>query len=135
MKTSEKGVLLALRTSQVFVALEGDEIVATLQLATKKPWSIDTSYFTPCGRPLYLRGMAVAPAKQRQGLGKRSFEAAIEAARAWPADAVRLDAFDAAAGAGGFYVRCGCTEVGRASYRNTPHIYFEYLLDENTVVA
>jgi GNAT superfamily N-acetyltransferase len=127
-KTSEKGVLLAMRTSQVFVAREGAEIVATLRLATKKPWAIDTSYFTKCGRPLYLVGMAVSPAKQRQGFGKRCFEEAQQAARAWPADAIRLDAYDAAAGAGGFYLRCGCTEVGRASYRGTPHVYYEYLL-------
>ena len=40
--------------------------------------------------------------------------------RAWPADAIRLDAYDAAAGAGGFYAKFGCTEVGRVSYRDTP---------------
>ena len=127
-KTSDKGVLLAIRTSQVFVACQGDEIVATLRLTTKKPWAIDTSYFTRCGRPLYLVGMAVRPDKQRQGLGKRSFEEAVRIARAWPADVIRLDAYDAAAGAGGFYVRCGCTEVGRATYRETPHVYYEYRL-------
>ena len=62
-KTSEKGVLYAMRTSRVFVAREGAEIVATLRLATKKPWAIDTSYFSPCSRPLYLLAMAVTPGK------------------------------------------------------------------------
>ncbi len=128
-KTSEKGVLWAIRTSRVFVARERAEIVATLRLQTKKPWAIDTRYFSPCSRPLYLVGMAVTPTMQRQGLGRKCLEAATRAARDWPADAVRLDAFDAEAGAGGFYARCGWTEVGRASYRNTPHIYYEYLLD------
>ena len=65
-KTSEKGVLHAMRTSRVFAAREGAEIVATLRLATKKPWAIDTSYFSPCSRPLYLVGMAVTPARQRR---------------------------------------------------------------------
>jgi GNAT superfamily N-acetyltransferase len=125
---SEDGVLRAMRTSRVFVAREGDEIVATLRLATKKPWAIVTRYFAECARPLYLVGMAVTPAKQLQGIGKRCLEEAKEIARAWPADAIRLDAYDAEAGAGGFYARCGCTEVGRVSYRNTPLIYYEILL-------
>jgi GNAT superfamily N-acetyltransferase len=127
-KTSEKGVVLAIRTSRVLVAREGTEIVATLRLATKKPWAIDTGYFSPCARPLYLTGMAVSPARQRQGLGRKCLEAATQVARDWPADAVRLDAFDAAAGAGGFYARCGWSEVGRTVYRNTPLIYYEFLI-------
>jgi GNAT superfamily N-acetyltransferase len=127
-KTSEKGVLHAMRTSRVFVACEGAEIVATLRLATKKPWAIDTSYFSPCDRPLYLLAIAVSPARQRQGLGRKCLEEAMRIARDWPADAVRLDAFDAEAGAGDFYARCGWSEVGRTSYRNTPLIYYEFLL-------
>ncbi len=127
-KTSEKGVLYALRTKKVFVARMGTEIVATLGLTTKKAWAIDTKYFAVCRRPLYLLAMAVTPAKQRQGIGRRCLEEAIEIARAWPADAIRLDAFDAEAGAGPFYARCGCTEVGRVSYRNTPLIYYEFRL-------
>jgi GNAT superfamily N-acetyltransferase len=129
-KTSETGVLFAMRTSRVFVAREGIEIVATLRLATKKPWAIDTKYFSPCQRPLYLLAMAVTPSRQRQGLGRLCLDEAKRIARAWPADAIRLDAFDADAGAGCFYARCGCTEVGRASYRNTPLIYFELCLAE-----
>jgi GNAT superfamily N-acetyltransferase len=127
-KTSEKGILFAMRTSRVFVAREGAELVATLRLATKKPWAIDVRYFSPCSRPLYLVGMAVTPARQRQGIGRKCLEAATRAARDWPADAVRLDAFDSEAGAGGFYARCGWSEVGRTSYRNTPLIYYEFLL-------
>ena len=113
------------RTSRVYVARKGGEIVATLRLATKKPWAIDTSYFTPIERPVYLMAMAVAPAHQRRGLGKRCFDEAKRIARALPADAIRLDAYDTEAGAGGFYARCGCTEMGRVVYRNTPLIYFE----------
>src|SRR5437667_6104409 len=74
--------------------------------------------------------MAVAPGKQRQGLGRRCLEEAATIARAWPADAIRLDAFDAQAGAGDFYARCGWTEVGRRSYRGTPLIYYEKLLTD-----
>jgi GNAT superfamily N-acetyltransferase len=127
-KTSEKGVLSAMRNSRVFVAREGTEIVATLRLATKKPWAIDTSYFATCRKPLYLLAMAVTPAKQCQGIGRRCMEEARRVAKAWPADAIRLDAYDAEAGAGPFYARCGCTEVGRVTYRNAPLIYYELLL-------
>jgi GNAT superfamily N-acetyltransferase len=127
-KTSEKGVLHALRTSRVFVAREGSELVATLRLASKKPWAIDVRYFSACSRPLYLLAMAVATARQRAGIGRKCLEEATRAAREWPADAVRLDAFDAEAGAGVFYARCGWSEVGRTTYRNSPLIYYEFLL-------
>jgi GNAT superfamily N-acetyltransferase len=128
-QTSEKGMLFALRTSQVFVAREAGEIVATLRLTTKKPWAIDIKYFTECRSPLYLIAMAVTPPKQRQGIGRRFLEEAKGVAGAWRADTLRLDAFDAAAGAGGFYSSCGFTEVGRATYRNAPLIYYELLLE------
>jgi GNAT superfamily N-acetyltransferase len=126
--TSEKGVLYALRTSRIFVAREGAQIIATLRLTAKKPWAVDTSYFSDCQQSLYLLAMAVAPSRQRQGIGKKCLEAVRRIAKAWPADAIRLDAYDAAAGAGLFYARCGFTEVGRASYRNTPLVYYEMLL-------
>jgi len=127
-KTSEKGVLLALRTMQVFVAREQSAIIATLRLTTKKPWAIDTTYFTPTARPLYLLAMAVTPTKQRQGIGRQCLAEAERLARAWPASALRLDAYDATAGAGTFYARCGYTEVGRVTYRNVPLIYYQFLL-------
>jgi GNAT superfamily N-acetyltransferase len=127
-KTSEKGVLLAMRTCRVFVARQGAEMIGTFRLTTKKPWAIDTSYFAKCTSPVYLLAMAVAPSKQRHGLGRRCFDEAKRIAQAWPADAIRFDAYDAAAGAGGFYAKCGCKEVGRVSYRNTPLVYFEFLL-------
>lgn len=126
--TSEKGILFAMRMSTVFVAREGNRIVGTLRLASKKPWAIDTSYFTPYQKPIYLLGMAVIPARQRRGVGKRCLKEAIKIAGTWQADAIRLDAYDAIAGAGPFYARCGFTEVGRASYRGTPLIYYEYRL-------
>lgn len=127
-ETSEKGVLYAMRTSHLLVACDHKEIVGTLRLATKKPWAIDTSYFAKCRRPLYLLAMAVLPPKQHHGIGRRCLEEANRIARAWPADAIRLDAYDADAGAGRIYARCGYTEVGRAKYRNTPLIYYQFLL-------
>ena len=128
-RSTGKGVLHALRTLRVFLAREGAEIVGTLRLTTKKPWAIDTNYFSPCTRAVYLLGLAVAQARQNQGIGRQCLEEAKQVARAWPADAIRLDAYDAEAGAGAFYTRCGWAEVGRVVYRKAPLIYFELRLE------
>jgi GNAT superfamily N-acetyltransferase len=127
-KDFEKFVLIGMRNGKVYVARLGDQIVGTLWLTTKKPWAIDKSYFAKSQKPLYLLAMAVLPDKQKQGLGRRCLEEAAKVAREWPADAIRLDAYDAEFGAGGFYAKCGYTEVGRATYRGTPLIYYELLL-------
>jgi GNAT superfamily N-acetyltransferase len=126
---TERGELHSIQTSRILVARdERDRIIATLRLATKKPWAIDRSYFAEVRRPLYLTDMAVAPALQRQGVGRRILDEAKTVASAWPGDAIRLDAYDAAAGAGPFYSKCGFREVGRATFRGVPLVYFELLL-------
>jgi GNAT superfamily N-acetyltransferase len=125
---TERGVRRGIETSRVLVARRDGEIVATLRLATKKPWAIAPEYFTSVRRPLYLLDMAVAPALQRRGLGRRLLEEATLVARAWPAQSIRLDAYDAPAGAGGFYASCGYRERGRVTYRKVPLIYYELLL-------
>jgi len=127
-RTTERGVRYAMRQMAVFVARDRRGIIATLRLATKKPWAIDKSYFAPSRQPLYLLAMAVEPGRQRQGIGRRCLEQAKRIAKACPADAIRLDTYDAAAGAGPFYAKCGCKEVGRITYRHAPLIYFEILL-------
>ena len=125
---TEKGVLFAMRNSTVYVARHRGRLLATLTLGTKKPWAIDKKYFAASQRPLYLVGMAVSPDEQRQGVGRLCIDEACRIARKWPGDAIRLDAWDAEAGAGEFYRKCGFREVGRATYRNAPLIYFEMLL-------
>jgi GNAT superfamily N-acetyltransferase len=129
---SERAVLNHLRRpkfARILIARsESHRIVGTLRLATKKPWAIDTAYFIKVTRPLYLTGMAVHPEFQRQGIGRLLLKEAEAVARAWPADAIRLDAFDAGAGAGAFYAKCGFREVARVSYKQDPLIYFEMIL-------
>ena len=125
---SEKGVLYAMRIATVFVARVGADVVATVRLGMRKPWAIDVSYFSTCARPLYLTDMAVSPGRQRSGIGRACMNEVRRIAREWPADAIRLDAYDADAGAGEFYRKCGMREVGRTSYRGTPLVYFEALL-------
>jgi GNAT superfamily N-acetyltransferase len=117
-----------MRHSRVVVARRGKTIVGTLRLTAKKPWAIDVDYFTPVKKPLYLISMAVTPASQRQGIGRLLIEEAVKQAREWPADAIRLDAYDANAGAGAFYTKCGFRERGRVTYRKAPLVYFELVL-------
>ncbi len=124
---TERAVRSDLKTARVLVARRGPSIVGTMTLATKKPWAIELAYFTAVPRALYLREMAVAPALQRQGVGRELVRDAITVARAWPSQAIRLDAYDAPARAGGFYATCGFREVGRVTYRQVPLIYFELL--------
>lgn len=125
---SERGAALAQRRARVRIGRDGKRILTVLRLATMKPWAIDVSYFTPVKRPLYLTGMAVSVAHQGQGLGSRALEDACAVAEEWPADAIRLDAYDAEAGAGAFYARCGFTERGRVVYKGNPLVYYERLL-------
>jgi len=125
---TERGAVADLRNAQVWLARRGKRPVATFRLATKKPWAIDTAYFTPCRRPIYLTNMAVDPDLQRCGIGRRCIGHAIERTRLWPGDAIRLDAYDAEAGAGGFYAKCGFHGVGKVVYRLTPLAYYEFML-------
>jgi ribosomal protein S18 acetylase RimI-like enzyme len=102
--------------------------VGTLTLATKKPWAIDPAYFAKSQKPFYLTNMAVGPDAQRRGIGRALIDAAKALAQKEGGDAIRLDAWDAQAGAGPFYAKCGFQEVGRVVYRNAPLIYYELLL-------
>ena len=134
---TERSVLRQLQRAEferIVVARAGKRIVGTLRLATKKPWAIDTAHFTAAGRPLYLTGMAVHPEFQRKGVGRLLMKEAEGHARAWPADAIRLDAFDADAGAGAFYAKCGYREVARVTYKQNPLVYFELVLAAIAVV-
>lgn len=125
---SDRGVAWDLRQGSVIVARRGKTVVGTLKLSTRKPWAIDVNYFTPVKRPWYLTNMAIDPAYQGQGIGARCVLEAVKLVREWDGEAVRLDAYDAAAGAGPFYEKCGFTECGRITYRITPLIYYELLV-------
>lgn len=123
-----RGAARTIHDGTVLIAREDDRIVGALSLQTKKPWAIDLSYFAAVERALYLVDMCVDPARQGHGVGRRLLEEAVARARAVPAAAIRLDAYEGPAGAGAFYEKCGFTEVGRAVYRTVPLVYFERLL-------
>jgi len=126
--STESGIVSGMKRSRVYVAWHRGRLIATLTLQTKKPWAIDRSYFPGVKTPLYLLSMAVDVESQRKGIGRQCVEQAQRIAKTWPADAIVLDAYNTAAGAGEFYVKCGFEEVGRATYRGTPLIYYQMIL-------
>lgn len=129
--TTENGVKLAMKRGRVIIATQAGAIVGTLTLSARKPWAINKSYFTSVKRPIYLTSMAVDPKEQGKGVGRALLADADGRVRNWaegPGHAIRLDAFDASAGAGGFYAKCGYVERGRIVFRTAPLIYFERLL-------
>lgn len=127
-QATERAVARDMASSRVFVARDRGRVIGTYTLQRKKPWAIDVTYFTPAARVLYLINMAVAPRRQRKGVGRALLIHAAAAAREAGVEAIRLDAYDAPAGAGEFYRRCGYRETGRKAYRGTPLVYFEQVL-------
>jgi len=125
---TEKSIARGLKSSRVLIARRGRRIVATLRMEMKKPWATDLGYFTPVVKAIYLHDVDVSPPLQRSGVGRRLIERAKAVARAWPVDAIRVDAYDGAAGAGPFYGKCGFTELGRTVYRSVPLVYYEFVL-------
>ena len=113
---------------RTLIARDGPNLIATLCLQTKKPWAIDVKYFTSVNKALYLISMAVHPDWQGKGVGRLILKEAENIARKWPSNAIRLDAWDAAAGAGLFYAKCGFRDVGHVIYRAAPIVYYEMLL-------
>lgn len=129
--STEKGVLRDMgrpKFQRTLIARDGHEIVAVLHLQTRKPWAIDVKYFTTVKTALYLVGMAVLPEWQGKGVGRAMMKEAVNTAKDWPANAIRLDAWDAPAGAGAFYAKCGFREAGKVVYRNAPLVYYERML-------
>ncbi len=126
---SPDSVARGIATSTVLVAVSHERVVGTLRLLKKKPWAIDLAYFHIVPHPLHLVDMAVEPGYQKRGIGRQLLEAARRTAEEMGADAIRLDAYDAAAGAGEFYVRCGYAARGGKQYRAVPLRYYELLLN------
>ena len=127
-RPTEKGALFQMKFAAVYIARYRGRVIASLALQKRKPWSIDVKHFHEAKKPAYLTSMAVEPALQRKGLGRQCVDEARRIAKGHGFDAIRLDAFNCAAGAGDFYRKCGFAEVARVVYRGVPLIDFEMLL-------
>jgi GNAT superfamily N-acetyltransferase len=127
-KPTERAALCDIRNCDVYIARDRGRLIASLALQWKKPWAIDRAFLTPGRKRLFLTRMAVDPRYQRRGIGRQSLKEARRIAKERNADSICLDAFDCPAGAGPFYAKCGFREIGRATYRTIPHIYYETIL-------
>jgi GNAT superfamily N-acetyltransferase len=125
---NQNSVARGLKTGRVLLALQDGTLIGAVRIEARKPWAFDLSYFTPVAQALYLHDVNIEPALQGRGHGARLIEEVKSRARDWPADAIRADTFDGAAGASAFYRKCGFKAVGRKTYRSVPLAYFELLL-------
>jgi GNAT superfamily N-acetyltransferase len=132
---TETTVRREIHSSTVLFGRDEGVVVATVRLATRNPWIGGTGFFTPCDRPIFLTSMAVTPKRQRQGIGRQLLEKAESAARQMDGQAIRLDSYDASAGAGPFYRLCGYRECHRGDYNGTPLIWFEKLIPHAASVS
>ena len=124
-----------LRASDVMVARRDGHIVGTVRLAMTKQWAIDSGAFTPVKTALYVLGLAVAPQARGLGIGRALMQAAKARAREWGAQALWLDAYDNAAGAGDFYLACGFRKVGPSTISEVPLIYYEWLAPDQAAIT
>ena len=125
---SEKRVARSVRSSCTVVATRRGRIVGLVSMGTKKPWAVDLQYFTPACKAVYLYNVDVTPGLQRSGIGRQLIDRVKTMAKEWPVDAIRLDAYDGAAGAGPFYKKCGFKKLGHKVYRSVPLVYYEFVL-------
>jgi ribosomal protein S18 acetylase RimI-like enzyme len=109
----------------MLVARQGEEIVGTMRLIEANQGLFGFRHFTPANVAVYLIGLAVSPQSRGRGVGRQLVDFATQAARDWPADALWLDTYDHAAGAGGFYEKCGFRRVGE-SFNQAALRYYEW---------
>jgi GNAT superfamily N-acetyltransferase len=119
-------VLRQMRASHVLVARRGRDIVGTVRLALANTALFDARAFTPVDTALYVLGLAVSPSARGTSVGRQIMDAAKDVARSWPAQALWLDTYDNAAGAGEFYRKCGFREVGAGTSDDMPLMYYEW---------
>ena len=125
--TTDAAVARDIKASTVLVARDRGTIVGTLTLQTKRPLGYRRPYFTPARSRYTWSTWRSLPSGSVPGLAAALLTEALHAARASPAHALRLDAYEGPAGSGGFYRRCGYTAVGGKSYRGVPLLYFELM--------
>ena len=125
---SEKSVARSLKSSRILVATRRGQLVGLVSMGKKKPWAVDLKYFTPACKAVYLYNVDVFPELQRSGIGRELIDCVKAMAKEWPVDAIRLDAYDGAAGAGPFYEKCGFKKLGHKVYRSVPLVYYEFVL-------
>lgn len=104
----------------------GGRIVGACSLTPGKIDFYDPAWFSPEMNPaLYLRSMSVHPDWQGQGIGRAMMAAAESLARQRGYKSLRLDAYQGRGGAGGFYLKCGFSQVYAGVFRGAALDIFE----------
>jgi GNAT superfamily N-acetyltransferase len=110
----------------VYLAEQGGRAVAVFKLRAKKPhWVPKKRFAEPDARCLWLTDFYVDPDHLRRGIGRACMEEVRRIAAKAGCRWVRFDAYDAAAGAGAFYEKCGCVMVDRTALRGVKLLIFE----------
>jgi GNAT superfamily N-acetyltransferase len=124
--SSENTLVDALNSGLLFVIDADGMLVGTFRLTDRKIAFYQERWFAEPDAPAaYLRDMAIAPDRQRQGVGRQAIAAIEELAQRHGARALRLDAYVGPAGAGPFYRKCGYTRVHKGSFNNVQLEYYE----------
>lgn len=113
----------------IWVGEQSGEIVATLRLTDSKIGFYRSAWFgDPDSIARYLMHMAVSPDHQGCGCGTALLRAVEEVALKQGVECIRLDSYDAPAGAGTFYAKAGYTNVHSGEVNGVPLLYWEKLL-------
>lgn len=103
--------------------------VGTLRLTDRKIGFYHQDWFKHPDDPAgYLLDMAIDPAHQRRGIGRRAMKLVEGLARRTGLRAVRFDAYAGPAGAGPFYRKCGYALVHAGAFNGVALEYFEKVL-------
>ena len=112
--------------SSIFAVESAGTMVGTFTLSEKKIGFYRKSWFAnPEDAAIYLTDMAIDPAEQRKGTGRWCMVQIESIAQSRGILEVRFDAYDAPAGAGAFYRKCGYTRVHWGSIGSTALEYYE----------
>jgi GNAT superfamily N-acetyltransferase len=127
--SSEATLIDALGNGNLYV-IDADGVLAgTCRLTDRKIAFYEERWFADPDAPAtYLRDMAIAPDRQRQGIGREAMADIAQLARLQGACAVRLDAYAGPAGAGTFYRKCGYSRMHAGQFNGVRLEYYEKLL-------
>jgi GNAT superfamily N-acetyltransferase len=119
-------LLREMKRRTFYVVVSGDVVVGSFKLSCTAPGFFDLARFAEPDAPAtYLTGMAIDPDYQRQRIGRWCMSWIEPIARHDHSRAIRLDAYDHAAGAGPFYERCGYEQRGRLTFNGVNLLLYE----------
>jgi GNAT superfamily N-acetyltransferase len=114
------GALADLRTAKLYVVIKRDEVIASLKLSPKPPWSGAPVKIAAGSRPYFLSALLVAPEFHRRGYGRACVDEAAKLARRAKADTLITAIYDhAALEAHAFLTRTNFREIAHSESRGT----------------